>query len=90
MEENKSSIILTIIFVILIICLIFKPTHYSNIERSGEYTFSDSERIYELEKEVSDLNSENEDLKEEYNYYKEYVNLLQNQLLEHNIEPYEF
>lgn len=94
--SNALSKILPIIIICLVIYIIFKPSDYSNYSVVTDYKPTPEERVEELEEEVEELedelssiSSKNEELESELEDSKALIDMLQDQLWDNGIEPYE-
>ena len=95
MKNFRSTLIafLIVVIIILLIYLYNMPQDKTPVPYSQ---WSDSEKVEYLEEQISDyedkideLNSKLDNLKEDYDYDEELIEILQQQLLRHGIEPEE-
>lgn len=102
MGKNKFKKILKTLIVILILFIIIYTYNFENKKTHivSNPKFSKKEQLefkieeleennYKLKDELHDVNSQLEDLQRKYEYAEDLISILQDQLREYGIEPYE-
>lgn len=96
--ENKWKILVFIVIIALLIYGYVYEQNKSNVVENPKYSKQEllefeieelKEKNSELEEEVSALNHQLDDLKNEYEYDEELIYLLKDQLKTLGVEPYE-